>query len=119
MGEIIWSKINWTNVGQDTEIQYLEVAKQPTFMTNIVKNYFRVLEVLSSLNFELEFKSGIGRKPKMTDLEVVALSFTAEFMSIDSENSLFKQISLSEIPNLIERSQFNKRRKKLLYFKNK
>ena len=98
MGEIIWSKINWTNVGQDTEIQYLEVDKQPTFMTNIVKNYFRVLEVLCSLNFELEFKSGIGRKPKMTDLEVVALSLTAEFMSIDSENSLFKQISLGEIP---------------------
>ncbi len=49
MGEIIWSKINLTNVGQDTEFQYLEVAKQPTFMTNIVKNYFRVLEVLSSL----------------------------------------------------------------------
>lgn len=85
-------------------------------MTNIVKNYFRVLEVLSSLNFELEFKSGIGRKSKMTDLEVVALSFTAEFMSIDSENSLFKQISLNEIPNLIERSQFNKRRKSLFLF---
>jgi hypothetical protein len=37
-------------------------------MTNIVKNYFRVLEVLSSFNFELEFKSKIGRKPKITDL---------------------------------------------------
>jgi hypothetical protein len=59
-------------------------------MTNIVKNYFRVLEVLSSLNFELEFKSGIGRKQKGTDLEVIALSLTAEFTSIDSENSLFK-----------------------------
>ena len=85
-------------------------------MANIVKNYFRVLEVISSLNFELDFKSGIGRKPKMTDLEVIALSLTAEFMSIDSENSLFKQISLGEIPNLIERSQFNKRRKKLFLF---
>ena len=82
-------------------------------MTSIVKNYFRVLEVLSSLNIEFEFKSVIGRKPKMTDLEVVALSLTAEFMSIDSENSLFKQLSPCEIPNLIERSQFNKRRKKL------
>ena len=37
-------------------------------------------------------------------------------MSIESENSLFKQISLSEIPNLIERSQFNKRRKSLFLF---
>jgi hypothetical protein len=42
-------------------------------MTNIVKNYFRVLEVISSLNFELDFKSGIGRKPKMSDIEVFAL----------------------------------------------
>jgi hypothetical protein len=67
-------------------------------------------------NFELDFKSGIGRKPKMIDLEVIALSLTSEFMSIDSENSLFKQISLGEIPNLIERSQFNKRRKKLFLF---
>ena len=85
-------------------------------MTNIVKNYLRVLEVISSLNFELDFKSGIGRKQKMSDLEVVALSLTAEFMSIDSENSLFKQLLPGEIPNLIERSQFNKRRKKLFLF---
>lgn len=68
------------------------------------------------MNFELDFKSGIGRKQKMSDLEVVALSLTAEFMSIDSENSLFKLLLPSEIPNLIERSQFNKRRKKLFLF---
>ena len=51
-------------------------------MTNIVKNYFRVLEVISSFDTELDFKSGVGRKPKMSDIEVVALSLTAEFMSI-------------------------------------
>lgn len=85
-------------------------------MSNIVKNYFKVLEVLSSLNFELEYKSDVGRKQKMSDLEVVALSLTAEFMSIDSENSLFKEINKQQIPNLIERSQFNKRRRKLFLF---
>ena len=42
-------------------------------MTNIVKNYLRILEVISSLNCESEFKSGVGRKEKMSDLEVVAL----------------------------------------------
>ena len=68
------------------------------------------------MNCELDFKSGIGRKQKMSDLEVVALSLTAEFMSIDGENSLFKQINQAEIPNLIERSQFNKRRRKLFLF---
>jgi hypothetical protein len=85
-------------------------------MSNIVKNYLRVLEVISSLNCELEVKSDVGRKYKMPDLEVVALSLTAEFMSIDSENALFKQVTTSEISNLIERSQFNKRRRKLFLF---
>lgn len=85
-------------------------------MSNIVKNYFRVLEVISSLNCELEYKSDVGRKQKMSDLEVIALSLTAEFMSIDSENSLFKEINKQQIPNLIERSQFNKRRRKLFFF---
>jgi Transposase DDE domain len=85
-------------------------------MTNIVKNYLRVLEVLSSLNCDGVYKSSVGRKEKMSDLEVVALSLTAEFMSIDSENSLFKQLATSQIPNLIERSQFNKRRRKLFLF---
>ena len=80
-------------------------------MINIVKNYFRVLEVISSLSYDLEFKSNVGRRAKISDLEVVGL--TTEFMSIDSENSLFKQINQAEIPNLIERSQFNKRRRKL------
>jgi hypothetical protein len=37
-------------------------------------------------------------------------------MSIDSENSLFKQATNAEIPNLIERSQLNKRRRKLFLF---
>ena len=37
-------------------------------------------------------------------------------MSIDSENSLFKEINKQQIPNLIELSQFNKRRRKLFLF---
>ena len=45
VSEIIYSKINLINVGQDTQIQYLDQH----IMTNIVKNYFSVLEVLSSL----------------------------------------------------------------------
>ena len=94
----------------------LKLQNKPISMTNIVKNYRRVLEVISSLNCELEYKNNAGRKQKMSDLEVVALSLTSEFMSIDSENSLFKQIDNLVIPNLIERSQFNKRRRKLFHF---
>ena len=37
-------------------------------------------------------------------------------MSIDSENSLFNQFQNGQITNLTERSQYNKKRKKLFYF---
>jgi hypothetical protein len=55
-------------------------------MLNIVKNYLRVLEVISSLNCELEYKSDVGKIKKMSDLEVVALSLTTELLSIDSKD---------------------------------
>ena len=84
-------------------------------MSNIVKNYFRILEDICSLNYKFENKTDVGIK-KMSDLQLVALSLTAEFMSIDSENSLFKEIDKQQVPNLIERSQFNKRRRKLFLF---
>jgi hypothetical protein len=53
---------------------------------------------------------------KTNNLELVLLILTADFMSIDKENSSFKRINSSEIPNIIERSQFNKRRRKLFFF---
>jgi hypothetical protein len=37
-------------------------------MSNIVKNYFKILEVISSLNYVSELKKGAGRKSKMSDL---------------------------------------------------
>ena len=103
-------------MGQDTEIQYLVVVKHPIFMSNIVKNYEKVLDVLNTLELPINQQVKAGRKPKMSDVEVVALSLTAEYMSIDSENSLFKQLESEPIANLIERSQYNKRRRKLFEF---
>lgn len=75
-------------------------------MPNTVKNYFKVLEVVSSFPIVSPLQNRVERKRKMSDIEVVALSLAAEFMSIDSENHLFKLIDGSQIPNLIERSQF-------------
>jgi len=88
-------------------------------MTNIVKNYFKILEVISSLNIVLNTEVRAGRKLKMFDLEIVALSLTAEYMSIDNENSFFNQLQNEEISKLIERSQYNKRRRKLFIFSEK
>jgi hypothetical protein len=82
-------------------------------MSNIVKNYQKILQTLKPVYDKIKPYDGPGRKPKMSDIEVVALSLTAEYMSIDSENSLFTQLSGAGITNLIERSQFNKRRRRL------
>lgn len=82
-------------------------------MSNIVKNYQKILHTLQPIYERVGLYPKLGRKPKMSDIEVIALSFTAEYMSIDSENSLFAQLNGAGISNLIERSQFNKRRRQL------
>ncbi len=45
----------------------LKSKNKPIFMSNIVKNYLRVLDVISSLDCELENKSGVGRNQKISD----------------------------------------------------
>ena len=81
-------------------------------MSKIVKNYQKVLQTIKPLYQSIE-KKRPGPTPKMSDIEVVALSLTAEYMSIDSENALFEKLKHCNIDHLIERSQFNKRRRKL------
>ena len=53
------------------------------------------------------------RLPKMSDLELVALNLTAEYMSINSELQLFRYIAGTNLDGKIERSVYNKRRRKL------
>ncbi len=52
------------------------------------------------------------RKPKMSDLELISLTLTAEFMGIDSENDLFRKLPKS-ISIKIERSVYNRRKRNL------
>ena len=54
-----------------------------------------------------------GGAPRFSDLEVIALSLTAEKFSVDSESYLFSLLEeyKFDIPNLISRRQFNDRRK--------
>jgi hypothetical protein len=57
-----------------------------------------------------------GVVPRFSDLEVIALSLTAESLSIDSENLLFSKLESDykgDFPNLISRRQYNDRRKYL------
>ena len=52
------------------------------------------------------------RVPKLSDRELIALNLSAEFPEIDSENYLF-QLLPDELMGRIERSVYNRRRRRL------
>lgn len=52
-------------------------------------------------------------KPKMSDIELIALSIFAEMSSIDSERQLFRDLKGSPLNDKIDRSVYNRRRRKL------
>jgi hypothetical protein len=58
------------------------------------------------------------RQPKMNDLEVVALSISAEMIGIDSEDYLFGKLQTdykADFPDLPDRSNYNRRRRRLAW----
>lgn len=58
-------------------------------------------------------------QPKMNDLEIISLACCMEALSIDSENLLWSKLKkdyVAGFPNLIDRSRFNRRRKRLAPF---
>ncbi len=81
-------------------------------MNNLNANYERILEVLQKISKE-QLLAYQRRQPKLSDLELISLSLTAEFMGIDSENDLFRKLP-KIISSKIERSVYNRRRRKLI-----
>lgn len=85
-------------------------------MNNLQANYERILEVLRKISNDhlLEYQR---RRPRLSDLELISLSLTAEYMGIDSENHLFRILPAFFI-NKIERTVYNRRRRRLMDFTN-
>ena len=85
-------------------------------MNNLIQNYEIILKELTNTCGHITTSKQI-RVPKLSDLELVALTVTAEYMSINSELQLFRMLSGTVLENKIERSVFNKRRRSLFpYF---
>jgi hypothetical protein len=85
-------------------------------MNNLQANYERILEVLRKISNDhlLEYQR---RRPRLSDLELISLNLTAEYMGIDSENHLFRILPVFFI-NKIERTVYNRRRRRLMDFTN-
>lgn len=82
-------------------------------MNNLGANYERILEVLKKISNE-RLLSYQRRTPKMKDLELISLALTAEYMGIDSENHLFRQLP-DFLEEKIERSVYNRRKRRLSF----
>lgn len=89
-------------------------------MHNIKTNFDKILGVLKEIIGAEISESGNylrrGTVPRFSDIEVIALSLTAECLSIDSENHLFSKLNteyMDDFKNMISRRQYNDRRKLL------
>jgi len=94
--------------------------KNYLFMHNLKSNFDKILNITKSFyNGSIDIDGNhffYPRKPKMSDCEIIALSLLGETIGIDSENYLFGKIRADhsqDFPNLIDRSRFNRRRKRL------
>jgi len=92
-------------------------------MHNIKTNFDKFYEIVkSSLQDKLNQDDNLQyypNKPKMNDCSIIALSICAESIGIDSENYLWSKIKKdyqADFPGLIDRSNFNKRRRRLHLF---
>ena len=89
-------------------------------MHNLKSNFDKILNITKSFyNGSIDADGNYyfyPNKPKMSDCEIITLSLVGETIGIDSENYLFGKIKsdhINDFPNLIHRSRFNRRRRRL------
>ncbi|MBC34544.1 MAG: IS982 family transposase [Bacteroidetes bacterium] len=81
-------------------------------MNNFIQNYKIIHHHLQSLDISFDAFKQI-RKPKLSNIELIAMNLTSEYMGIDSECQLFRVINGSELSGLIDRSVYNRRKRRL------
>ena len=84
-------------------------------MSNLEASYNLILNNLREISGieDFYFKP---IKPKLSDIELISLMILAEFKSIDSEHQLFREIKGFEIRPNIEKSVYNRRKRKQFPF---
>jgi len=84
-------------------------------MNNFIANYGKILGALQQVEKKMNFLNQIC-VPLLSDIELIAVDLTSEYMGIDSEHQLFR-ILPNHIRDKIERSVYNRRKRKLFYFR--
>ncbi len=86
-------------------------------MNNFTRNYEKILETLQTVERKMNFLNQI-RTPKLSDIELIAIDLTSEFMGIDSERDLFRKLP-TKIASRIERSVYNRRKRGLFDYRSR
>lgn len=81
-------------------------------MNNLIENYEIILSNLKVTCSDIESFKQV-RTPKLDNMELVAINLTAEYMSINTELQLFRCLKGTYLYSMIERSVYNKRKRKL------
>lgn len=84
-------------------------------MNNFNANYGKILDTLQQMDSKKNFLNQ-KRKPKLSDIELIAVDLTSEYMGIDSEYQLFRTLP-EALLNKIERSVYNRRKRGLFFFR--
>lgn len=82
-------------------------------MSNLHDSYIKILTLLHDIEPNSYFLNQ-KRKPKLNDTELIALNLAAECLGIDSERFLFTLLP-STLKGKIERTVYNRRRRKLAF----
>jgi hypothetical protein len=113
-------------VMHNTDTQYIKSEIHHKFtsnMHNLKTNFDKFFDIT-----KLVFKDRLNKsdnfylylnEPKLSDCEIIALSVTGESIGIDSENYFWGKLKSdhkADSPRLIDRSNFNRRRKHLYPF---
>lgn len=94
------------------------IIKSLNIMSNFIQNYEIILKHLQELDISFNCFKQI-RQPKLSNIELVCINITAEYMGIDSECQLFRLIESTSLHGKIERSVYNRRKRRLFGFLEK
>lgn len=84
-------------------------------MNNLTRNYEKILETLQSVESRMNFLNQ-KRTPQLSDIELIAIDLTSEFLGIDSERDLFRKLP-DNLASKVERSVYNRRKRGLFYYR--
>jgi hypothetical protein len=95
-------------------------------MHNLKTNYDKFLQLINTTLEDILLPDGnfkhYPRKPKLADNAILALNLCSEALSIDSENYFWSKLKSDhaiDFPSLIDRSNYNRRKKNLAPYLSK